>query len=236
MLRWDGSDIADIVAQKNVIIHEAMFEGETVFWRLNIWDESKEKWYFEYCTIRSVSNISLCCFLDEIKPIFGLEKTGTHRLKFKNKDLVLYKCNEEKGNIVTDFKLSLLEKPGRLKDRIRKVFVFRDLLKITKTYESSIVIRKEKLKTKILSFYEPGVKPDSDKILPDTVLEKWFNEASADEILKEMTGVEDADGINPYLSEIKTRLERVCLRIDPDLIIMVDEIISRLRSKLQFLV
>ncbi len=233
MLKWDGTNITSLVKREEMFIEEAVLD-KYIYWRLSFFDNGI--WKSDLCIVRSCTHNSMCCFIDELKPLFGLNKIGSHWLKFKNKTLVLYKPHIENDMIVNDVTLNLVDYRSKLKREVQKIFTFRELLAISRSFESSIVLRIYKNRIKPISFYEPNMAPGGNsKIIPETVLEKWFKDTSIDEVIKNMTKIKDASEITSFLLQLKTKMDEICTRVDSNLITSTDEIVSRIRSRLQFI-
>lgn len=228
MFKWDGSEISDFINDKKTIIEEGNYECNT-YWQITC-EEIKE-----ICIARS-TKCTLACLIDEIKPIFGLEKMGTHWAKFKNKKYILIKPEIIKGIIIKEITLNQINYNRRIEKDVQKIFIFRELLGMSKNFETSIVLRKKGLEIKAISYYEPNMTPsNSGKVLPNTVLEKWFKNTSIDLEVKKMFNIEKLDNINYVLFELRGKLEKIFYRLDPESVTNLDEILSRVRSRLQFI-
>lgn len=233
MLKWDGTNITNLVKREEVFIEEALLDKH-IYWRLNFFEHGN--WKTDLCIVKSSTHNSMCCFIDELKPLFKLNKVGSHWLKFKNKTLVLYKPHIENDMIVNDVTLNLVEYRKRLRKEVQKIFTFRELLAISRSFESSITLRVYKNRIKPISFYEPNMNPGGNsKIIPETVLEKWFDNTTIDDVIKDMLKINSIEEMGPLLLNLKTKMDEACMRVDPTLITTTDEIISRIRSRLQFI-
>lgn len=227
MFKWNGTEVTDLL--KNAIIEEGIYH-KTIYWRIT-WDENLE----DFCMVRTMSNGTLSCLIDEIKPIFNLQKIGTHWIKYNNKKLILLKVNLFEGSIIYDLTLDLFDFHPKLCSEVQKIFAFRDLLGISKSYEKSIVLREITKYNYIspVSFYEPNMEPSSSGKIPNTVLEKWFKDTSIDQVVKKMFKIEDAKELVSVLYNLRCQLEKVVERCDRNSIIFVDEIVSKVGAKLQ---
>ncbi len=123
-----------------------------------------------------------------------------------------------------------------MKEEVQKIFLFRELLGTSRNFESSIVLRKRGISYYPISFYEPNMNPNHHgKVIPDTILNKWFGNESLDEKVKSFFKIEKLEDINFVLSEFRKELLKVFNRVDPNSITYLDETISRIRSRLQFI-
>lgn len=225
MFEWNGSEVTELI--KNSIIEEAVY-NKTIYWRV-IHNEKEQ-----YCMVRSMSNGILPCLIDEIKPIFDLEKIGTHWTKYNNKKLLLLKVNVNvTGSIIYDLHLDIFPFNEKLCHEVQKIFAFRNLLGMSKSYETSIILRKINKYIVPISYYEPNMEPSSEGKIPNTVLDKWFKNISIEEVVKNMLKIKDLKEIANILHAFRSKLEKVVKRCDNSSITFVDEIISRIGSCLQ---
>lgn len=235
MFKWDGSDISHILNMDKIIITQTEWD------KLSIWQiyNSVEN-ITVYCIVRTAKN-SLACLIDEIKPIFFLEKIGTHWAKFNGKIYILLKAQIKEDIIIEETTLNeiKIKEPYNLANflyEVQKIFVFRELLGITKTYESSIVLRNKITHIQPISYYEPNMKPETEKkILPQTVLERWFIHVhtDVDQITKQILCIDKLEDITKNLHFLKEKLVCIVNRVDISMNTSVDLILSRIRNRLQ---
>jgi hypothetical protein len=230
---WDGSDISELINNKNTIIKEGIY-GETVYWNIFYNDKEGEN-REEICIVRtSTTNIS--CLIDEIKPIFGLEKLGTHWCQLYKKTYILIKPLIIDGILIQEISLHEIGYLKELEKEIQKIFVFRELLGITKSFEKNVVCRKERMQVKTLSFYEPNMMPfNENKVTPNTILDKWFNNTTIDEVMKDMFRIRKLEYLTSLLANLRKKMNYIVHRVDKNMVGQVDEILSRIRSRLQFI-
>jgi hypothetical protein len=228
MFSWDGSEVTHLI--KDCDIEEAIYV-KTIYWK--IINKNQE----EICMIRPMSNGTLSCLIDEIKPIFSLQKIGTHWIKYNNKKLILLKVNlNAEGCVIFDLTLDLLPYKEKLAHEVRKIFVFRELLGMSKSYDTSIILKKAKREIIPISFYEPNMVPSCGKSpIPKTVLEKWFKDVSIDEMVKKMLKIDSSKEIVNVLYKLRLEIEKVVERCDRNSITFVDEILSRVGARLQYI-
>ena len=227
-MNWDGTDISILINDKKTIIREATYEKNT-YWVIE-WNKTKEM-----CMVRN-STTNLPCIIDEIKPVFKLEKVRTHYCKFKGKIFILLKLQLENGNILKEITLDKIGYKPQLKDDVQKIFIFRELLGMSKNFESSIILRKKEYFIKPISFYDPNMSPGNIKtVLPNTILDKWFKDTDLDKVVLKMFNVDKPENINSVLLDLKSKLDKIAERVNRDTITYIDEIIARIRSRLQFI-
>jgi len=186
------------------------------------------------CIVRTCSS-TLPCLIDELKPLFGLNKIGTHWIMHKNKMKILTRANISKdGYIKTDYTLNKYKNIDvELKRKIQNVFVFRELLGLDKSTESSIVLKKIKNKIYPLSFYEPDIL-SCDTVLSKIIVNKWFNDISMDKLIKDMLNIYNIKNITSIIHELRVQFEDIIERVDRNLITYCDVILERISLKLQY--
>lgn len=232
MLKWDGSNIADIINDEKTIIEEGLYpQKKTVYWRIS---NGKQ---IDFCIVRQ-STSTFACLIDEIKPVFKLEKVGTHWVRYKNKILILHRAKIRDKKIIFEVTLDQIGYHPTLEYEIQKIFTFRELLGISKSFEKSILLRDNILSdTKItpISFYEPNMVPSkNEKVISNKILDKWFKDTTLDDSVKKLLKVKNHEDMGKVMCELRSQLDNVIERVDPTAIMHADEILSRVRSRLQF--
>src|SRR5665647_2418098 len=132
MFKWNGSNVTYIINDENVTIEESIFAG-LVYWRIT------ENSLTEHCLVRGITT-TIPCLIDELKPIFGLQKIGTHWLKYHNKLLLLQKVCVKNGIVIKEVYLDETEYHKIIEHEVRKIFTFRELLGIAKNTEKTILL------------------------------------------------------------------------------------------------
>lgn len=242
MFGWDGSDVTPIISQCD--IHEAKYD-KTTYWILSINDPSKKDIAFGdrrndnniVCMVKtSKSKNPIPCLIDELKPVFGLQKLGTHWCRFKGKVKILIRCvlNEE-GHIKEEINLNMIDVVSSLlKMQIQEIFAFRELLGITCSYTSSIILRDSRDGSVYpVSFYEPNMVFDQ-KVIPVTVLEKWFDDdMTIDMTVQRLMKIRDINQIGVVLHNIRNKIEETIERVDRRTIGFEAQILGRISERLQ---
>lgn len=231
MFNWDGSNVTNFI--ENVIIQEGKY-NKRKYWKIIKGDD------YEICLVKTSPN-TFPCLIDELKPVFNLEKIGTHWFKFKSKTMILLRLINKDNTVLEELtldkiKLSLdkIKFNKYLQHEVQKIFIFRELLGMTANFEKSIILRNKGLYIKPISFNDTNMAPYSEgKVIPETIIKKWFNDGDLNEAVLKMFGSEN---INLVLLKLKSDLEKICLRVNKDLIINIDEILTRIRARMQFMI
>lgn len=307
MFKWDGTDITDLISHSNITCSCKKF-NKIEYWIIRYYpdinnDEPKlVKECEEICMIRSCKN-GISCLIDELKPIFGLRKLGTHWCKYgpKNKTKILIKANiinnnhnnsnnhnnnEDKtimGNymipsgyipvgyvpvgvqseIKSEVKSEVIQlnniPEGYVKEdlstvgeditlnnlpaseitdlltlQVQEIFTFRELLGVTISFESSIIVRENSRKELYpISFYDPNMATFDTKIIPYTILDKWFKDTSIDEVVKRLLKIYDINKLGVTLHNLRTQIENTINRVDRNLISYKEYILTRITQRLQ---
>lgn len=232
MLTWDGTDITNIIS--DMTIYECK-NNKITYWILRKLDSVTGIYNDQTCIVRSCKNTT-SCLIDELKPIFGLKKLGTHWCKINNRFKLLIKpVTNKDGYIQEELKLNLCNFPIRklLKLQIQEIFVFRELLGVTCTYESSIILREGANQIYPMSFYEPNMSLNDTKILPCKILEKWFNHTSVDTVVKRLLKIHNIYNMASTLHDLRTKIEETIERVDRQNIGYKSIILNRITQRLQ---
>ena len=226
MFRWDGTDVSVLINQCD--IYEAKY-NKLKYWVIHSPDKQTET-----CIARS-SKCSLPCLVDELKPVFGLPKLGTHWCRLKNQTYVLIKCNKTKeGYIQEEITLNQIEQQTNLlRLQVQEVFAFRELLGVTCSYDSSVIIRDGRSGPYPISFYEPNMVTENTKVIPVTILDQWFGDLSIDDVVKRLCRIQTIDKLGTVLYELRTKIEEVIERVDRRAITYKNCIIDRITQRLQ---
>lgn len=244
MLKWDGTDITPLISKSSV------YEGKhlkTKYWLIHIPDSDKEKGFSETCIAKGSKN-NIPCLIDELKPIFGLQKLGTHWCKHKGKYMILIRCvKTPDDHIKQELTLDKIDvrkntssdssegsRMGLLKLQIQEIFAFRELLGISCSFESSILIREYKNSIYPISQSEASMSFNDTKCrVPETMLNKWFEETNIDTVVARILKIHDLRYMTEVLNDIGTKIESVIERLDRTLIAYKDGIVSRITERLQ---
>ncbi len=247
-LAWDGSDLGILEAEQ-VIEEGATPLNRDKYWKLQLNEET-----IFYCFYKLIK-VNHACLSDELKAVFGLSnsKVGTHRIKYKNRVYLLIKpALTDDGIIQEEWKLdyvtNIKEHPLFVR-QVQELFTVRELLGITSNYDSSVHLRypKSSKSQKLMgmddpfpiSFYEPKMAPETHgKMLPKTVLDRWFNcksyETDLSQVARRILGVTSPNQVPQVLYKLRLKIEQTINRVDRDLIAFVTPILDRVRSRLLY--
>jgi hypothetical protein len=225
MFNWDGSELTDIF-NEDTTIEEGIYD-KSVYWRIE--KDEKE----EFCIIR-LSPTLFPCLIDELKPIFKLEKNGTHWIKYKGKKYILLKVMYKNGTILKELTLDKIEHKESLQYEVQKIFIFRELLGLSQNFEKCIILREIGQFIIPISFYETNMVPSGEKkVIPETIIEKWFKNITLDEAVSKLFRIKDAKDITDLSFKLRGEMETIFNRVDKDLIMNMDEILQRIVLRLQ---
>ena len=230
MFKWDGTDVTNIISQSYIYSAE---HGKYKYWVIR--HVCNNTIHEETCIVRSCKD-SLSSLIDELKPIFGLQKLGTHWCRYNGKMKLLIKAvRTPKGEIKQEITLNQIDPSTNhlLKFRVQEIFAFRELLGVTRSYSSSIIIRESKNSVYPISFYEPGMVTTDKKIIPYKILETWFEGSSIDIVVKKLCKIHTIDRLGVVLHNIRGKIEETIERVDRRAISYKTCIMNRITERLQ---
>lgn len=201
---WNGSDIGDIT---HIVIREQVFEKRILLTFFN-----GEKAHITGKT----DSISL--IIDELKPVFGLDKVGRCLCTYRGQKGMLHRCNSREYSLENvDFSIPVKE--------IQKVFMFRWFLGLTGNFQRCILIKKYKSGiTRVTSYldskYDFMKETPRGSDIPKTVMKKWFFDCYID------VGRHMLEGKTFY--GLRKQIEAVITRIDPNHSFWIISIMSRI--------
>lgn len=231
MFKWDGSDLTEFIKDEAIKIHEAKSE-KRMYWIIeNEKGKEREK---EEVLVKSSAH-TFACLVDELKPVFGLEKVGTHWVKLYGKIYILFKPEKNRKNVlIEELTLNDYKYDKNLEKEIQKIFLFREIVGVPRTTEKNVILRIKGLYVQPISFYESNLKPNnSGKVLSNIILDKWFKDVDLDKAVAEFFKIQSIEQINDVLLPLHQKLEEIVKRTGPSSVMYVDEILSRIRHRLQ---
>lgn len=163
-MKWDGSYLGEF--SKNII--ESSHEDYTL---LHFSDE--------YIPVILANHRDLLpIFIDEIKPLYCVTKTGTHSIKIGGKRYVVYRVpyvHRQKGKkdefrVTTDLKLDLISDDDldSYRDEVEIMLTFRRLVQLNTTSKNLYLRNND-----IISLYDTSIKKSSLNIIPIKIKERW---------------------------------------------------------------
>ena len=225
LFNWDGSDVTDIISHSD--IYEAVYE-KIKYWVI------KYKEITEICMVKTTKT-NIPCLIDELKSLFNLPKIGTQWCRQGGKLRILFKCEKtSEGYIKETINLSQVTHCSpMLKLQVQEIFAFRELLGVTCSYTSSIHIRQGKNGIYPISFYEPNMLTMEKTVVPETVISKWFEQTSIDDVVKRLCKIQHLDTLPILLHTLRTKIDVIIDRVDRRAISYKSCIINRITERLQ---
>ena len=125
------------------------------------------------------------------------------------------------------------------------MYVFRDFLGVTHTYDKSFRTKKDfeteihhnhpKSRVKPISFMETTFNPYViGKVIPNTALDKWFDEKSIQDVAKRLFNINNASQVPLILFEINNKMNDIVERVDRDLVRNISIFLDRIKSRLLY--
>ena len=227
MFKWDGSEVTELIKDETTKVHEARSE-KRMYWIIEKGDEK------ETVLVKSSSH-TFACLVDELKPVFGLEKVGTHWAKIHGKTYILFKPEKDRKNVILEeLTLSEYKYDKNLEKEIQKIFLFREIVGVPRNTEKNIILRVKGLYVQPISFYEANLNPRIDgKVLSNIILDRWFKDVDLDKAVSELFQITSIEQINDILLPLEQKLREIIERTDPSSVMFVGEILSRVRHRLQ---
>ena len=236
--KWDGTCLGEYnVVEKLQTFYYNNFE----YWNVQI------NGWVTTCLIRRTKSYTPC-LVDELKSIFGLIKLGTHYIINGGNYIILIKArlNINGDSIVHDTFLNQnINVDEETINKIKKIYVFRDLLCLNKSFDSSIVIRTNDPNDPVypVSLIDSSIKLEKyidigvSTYLPETVYSRWIKEDSPSKILSNICKLKDSDKIQNRLYKLRMDIteivEKVCKNEMSD---FPGILLSRIESKLSYYV
>lgn len=226
--KWDGSYLGQV-------------ERKDIEWEL----KTKRGKYFKIkidgnditCQFKT-SKTALPCIIDELKPLFGLEKLGTHYVKINTTKYILIRTKlfVDMGGIEEDYGLNELVKNKEVFDedfikKVQKIYIFRNILNVSSTFDRSIRVRfDENEKMYPLSFTEIKMEPDKRKPLSAVCIRRWFDkdETLYKTILSDMLNITGETSILSFRNE----MDKVFSRVSTDSVAYKNSILRNIQDKL----
>lgn len=127
ILPWNGSHLGNFDKSEFEIVKTQVTMGNKYI-LLNI---KGEQFWAEYIKATDEQNCSLICTIDEWKPLFGLDKIGTHSITLDKKNYILFMTANPSKIFSISKKLSAVNPKmvnGDNLDQIRKILLFKYLI------------------------------------------------------------------------------------------------------------
>jgi hypothetical protein len=175
-------------------------------------------------------NASLRCLLDELKPLFGLEKIGTHHLRLGGRSCIMYRLlfsDQRVDNILCN------EISEAFKESMKRLIAFRTLFSITETYNSSFYVRlKEGQPSYALSVHEPRMLIDQCVVYPsENYLHQWLDGEDIKAVIHTLLPYREGETLIQVLTRLQGKVEACIEKVDSQYIWMSSFLVSKI-SKL----
>lgn len=247
---WDGSDLGMIHASS--IIGSGVSQLGDTYWVLDIGGHRA------VCIVKRLKT-TFPLVVDELKPIFGLPKLGTHRIMVGHQAYLLIRAppmDPRSNELTEDIPLDLIDEKTTLQGpsgtfrphddtlfihQVRELFAFRELLGVSSSYEKSIRVRvgsastTEGARPYPISYIEATMVPHQEKrMTPETVMKRWFRGQSMDHVVAQLLDITERGEISAKLANLRGRLEEVIRRVDAQSIWVSLYIIERAMKRVLF--
>lgn len=247
-LPWDGSHLGSYT---DAITERCVREGTTYYiislpegWNVNEGERQLAPGVI-YCTAMCTKNV-FACIVEELKPLFGLARRGIHRITIDNKEYILYYIPiTVDGELIWETPLSRLDlkHPMRVdplfRFEIQKIIAFCDLLALTNTNESYIIIRPGTNTSYVpINSNENNTsiirQPQNDfSIISKVLFIRWFGEDTPlDSVVKDMVGYSIKDNLTVAATKLRDQMNQVITKYDRALLWYGQFIFNRLSRQL----
>lgn len=176
-LDWDGTHIGKFNKSEFEIVKTQTTLGNK-FMLLYI---NGQQFWSEYIKLSDDDNFSLLCAIDEWKPLFGLEKLGSHSIILDNKKYILFKTPDPLTIFSISKKLSSINPKmvkGEHLDQIRAIILFKYIIGSPfKLRHSGNFIKYNIATSKFFSHNDLSVRSCHDSLdLPNSIINRWLTD------------------------------------------------------------
>ena len=244
-LPWDGSHLGNY---DDVIVKQWLTNGLTYYiitlpqgWCNTLTDKQTQLKAGVLCCTGVYSKNVFPCIVEELKPLFGLTKRGIHRIIINEKSYVLYYIPiTVNGELIWETPLNQLDLRHSIRlnplfrFEIQKIIAFCDLLSLTSTNESHILIRPG-----VGTSYVPISSNESNttivrgsdndfSIISKVLFTRWFGEDTPiDIVVKSMVGYSVQDNVTVTIAKLRDEIDNIIMKYDRKLSWYVHFILSR---------
>lgn len=159
---------------------------------------------------------NITCLLDEMKPLFGIAKVGTHSFRVGNRTCVIKRCSMSNGSLVLDIPLRSVDVPPLDRDKVRRIMVYRELVGVTMTSESSIVYRMFPGCTIILDLIDRGMVDGEKLVVPESMLSKWSPEETIPELGRRFLSLYTREDVDKFAVRVEEKWNNLCSTMAPE--------------------
>lgn len=192
------------------------------------------------------------CLVDELKPIFNINKIGTHSLKIDGRLHILTRAmtasidalNPEDDMIIDDIPLAELGINPSAADlvfrhQVQELLCFRDLMALAGSHVGSIFVRVPETRMPYpISVKEYNMRFTNQKaILSNTMAQKWFTDRSISDVLICMMRIDlENFDMSTLLAKYRSEIEQVFIRIDKRRVCSIVSILNRIMNRVLSLI
>ena len=239
--KWDGSHLGTLGLDQ-VYEHDTIKIGRL----LKVCDITVNQ-QTATCLVKSIESL-IPAILDELKPIFSLEKIGTHTFRHNSRLMIAYKPNMIRDEIFPELTLDNIHQglAKKIADQVRLNLAFREVFGITDTHEKSLVVRYKNPSDlaeipRVISFLEPGSvagqEDGLESILSQTVIDRWFPYDDPNKTIERAVAdliCLNRDSPETSLGYYRPLVQEIINRLDPNLITYLDLFFDRLSLHLPY--
>jgi len=233
---WDGSFLP--IFNKENIIHEIIdIQTKIKYWTISYLGHTT------ICIPRKVENPSICIY-DELMKLFNLPKMGSHYVKIGSAIVVLLKANIKRNNVIlSEMIVSTQEIKNiteNIKEQIRLTYTVRDILGVSHTTDSDLVIRYPQCRN--YPYYVVSMKTYiiNEKILnnnlstiTDVAFKKWYNNIDIRDVYSRLfPSVKKLDDIAVYTWKLSNEINEIIERVDKSFCYISSLIVNRVTNRL----
>lgn len=252
-IMWDGSSLGEIspeqiIEKHSIDISASSSEESSPKTRFRDIGKKKHKrsqeyWYTtiknvgQWVAVKPLKNM-LPIIIDELKPLFGLTKIGTHIATVSGHNYIIFRQNEQYQKDVRPFRdLRLSEAPrdmtnnGLFRQLVQYTYCFRMIIGVTCCFDRNIVIRKQNNWDMPISTGENNVNFQKHRI-SKTTLNKWYGEVRPDFVLQTMLNLDESspEEVSATLSKLRSKIEATIMRVDKNEIWMSAYVMERVQK------
>ena len=203
-----------------------------------------------YCTYVCTKNV-FPCIVEELKPLFGLAKRGIHRITIDNREYILYYVPiTVSGELIWETPLSRLDLRHPVRNdplfrfEIQKIIAFCDLLSLSNTNESHILIRPGISTIEASTTYVPinsnenattivRAPQNNFSIISKVLFTRWFGEETPlDTIIKNMVSYSSKDNLTVITTRLRDQLTNIVTKYDRTMLWYVHFVLGRISKQL----
>jgi len=117
--------------------------------------------------------------------------------------------------------------------QVQNIYAFREIVGVSSTYDSSIKIRTLGIGFFPYSWREPGfTQTFHSTVVPNVALDTWFKDREMQDVIRKLLGIDRYESLPLAIHSLRSKLEDVTMRVDSDLIWVVDSICQRVVDRI----